>query len=178
MKNLAFLLLSLFSLFISPRNYLIAQAITELAIVHSNDANVGPPSGFTKINVDLNSGSYAFDPNPFGCFCNARYGEFIYLCYRKGTSAPITGIAVTINSESPPAGYTKINVRLNSSSDGDDIYLWYTKRLDCESLQNVQVILNSAGTPAGYAKINKDLNSGLARSLTAGADYVYVCYQK
>ena len=70
-----------------------------------------PPSGYTKINVDLNKGSG---------------GEYIYLCYRKGVREPITGVIVKaygFASSTAAHGHTRIHKDLNKGAGGDYSYI-------------------------------------------------------
>jgi hypothetical protein len=72
---------------------------------------------------------------------------------------------VILNDQTPPQGYTKVDVNLNSILRGDAIYLWYkTTPSNPDVLKDaVQELAiefgKSAVTPFGWDKINVDLNS-------------------
>jgi hypothetical protein len=70
-----------------------------------------------------------------------------------------------LNDQTPPQGYTKVDVNLNSFLRGDAIYLWYKtspKNSDTlrDGIQELAIEFGSqAVTPFGWSKINVDLNS-------------------
>lgn len=70
-----------------------------------------------------------------------------------------------LNDQTPPQGYTKVDVNLNSILRGDAIYLWYRtspKNPDTlrDGIQEVAIEFGKqAVTPFGWSKINVDLNS-------------------
>lgn len=131
--------------------------ISEVAVIYGG-SGVQPPAGWVKIGRDLNAGAG---------------GDYIYVCYKRGVGAPITGLYVT-NGYHPPVNEhcTIILVDLNRNAGGDFIYLWYTKDPDCAVVDDVVVVFNNEKTPAGYTKINYDLNRN------AGGEYIYFCYRK
>lgn len=134
--------------------------ISEVAIIYGSNSSIQAPAGYTKVNTDLNL---------------QAGGDYMYLCYKRGTGAPISGIAVTRGGGVPPAGpaWTKINIDLNRHAGGDYIYLWYTKDPSCAVIYDI-IVLNgrSTATPPGYTKINTDLNEN------AGGAYLYFAYLK
>jgi hypothetical protein len=136
--------------------------VSEIVVINGGSAGIPPPLGYTKINVDLNRGAG---------------GDFIYVCYKKGVGAPITGLWVTLGGGQPPSdrGFTRINVDLNRGAGGDFIWLWYTKDPACTMISNLAVIRGGSANilpPAGFTKINVDLNRG------AGGDFIYLCYEE
>ena len=133
------------------------ESISEITVIAGGNAGIQPPPGFTKIAVDLNQGAG---------------GAYIYVCYKKGVGAPITGLAVTANIQDPPtdAVYTRVNVDLNQGAGGAYIWLWYTKDPGCGTVHNLAVTVN-AGGPADYVHIPNDLNQG------AGGDFIYLSYE-
>jgi hypothetical protein len=135
------------------------DAISEVTVIYGGSAGILPPEGFTKINIDLNWGAG---------------GDFIYVCYKRGVGTPITGLAVTLDGGSPPAGYawTRIDVDLNRNAGGDFIWLWYTKDPACTTVKDLVVLVNAQATPDDYTKINVDLNRN------AGGEYLYFAYLK
>jgi hypothetical protein len=135
------------------------EAISELTVINGGSSSIQPPAGYTKINVDLNQGAG---------------GDYIYLCYKKGVGAPITGIAVTINDNPPPsdAEYTRIDVDLNRGSSGDFIWLWYTKDPACTTIHNLEVLVNTTTPSSGFTVIPTDLNQSV------GGEYIYFAYEE
>ena len=135
------------------------DAISELAVIYGGSSSIPPPAGYTKIPTDLNQGAG---------------GDYIYLCYKRGVGAPVTGIAVTLGQSTSPPGpiaWTRINVDLNRNAGGDYVYLWYTKDPSCTVLQDVVVLVNTQTPPAGYTLIPVDLNRN------AGGAYLYFAYR-
>lgn len=132
------------------------DSISEITIIAGGSSGIQPPSGYTKIPVDLNQGAG---------------GAFIYFCYKKGVGAPITGLAITVNSQAPPsnAAFTRVNVDLNQGAGGDFIWLWYSKDPSCATVHELAVTVNP-GAPAGYTFIPVDLNQG------AGGAFIYLSY--
>ena len=134
--------------------------ISEVTVIFGNSGGILPPAGYTKIPVDLN---------------DSVGGDYIYVCYKKGVGAPVTGLAVTYDGASPPAGYawTRINVDLNRDVGGsNDIFLWYTKDPDCSTIDDIMVQIDNSTFPDGYTRINADLNYG------AGGTFIYIAYRK
>lgn len=159
-SGVAFVLLSLWAvLLLHPASVLAQDIISELRVIYGSSSSIRAPAGYTKVNVDLN---------------RHAGGDYMYLCYKKGVGAPITGICVTVNSNRPPAGvvWTKIGVDLNRNAGGSYVYLWYTRDPSCEAIADIVVLINDARTPAGYTKINTDLNRH------AGGSYLYFAYLK
>lgn len=74
-------------------------------------------------------------------------------------------VVVLLNNQTPPQGYTKIDVNLNSIVRGDAIHVWYkTTPSNPDILKDaVQELAIEYGkdvvTPFGWNKINADLNS-------------------
>jgi hypothetical protein len=135
------------------------DCISEVTVIYGGSAGIQPPAGFTKIPVDLNQGAG---------------GDFIYLCYKKGAGAPVTGVTITLGNGVPPpdAGYTIIPVDLNRNAGGDYIWLWYTKDPGCTTIHNFQILVNTTTPPSGYTLIPVDLNRN------AGGEYIYLCYEE
>ena len=133
--------------------------ISEVTVIYGGSSGIQAPAGFTKIPRDLNAGAG---------------GDYMYLCYKKGVGAPITGFWVTTGYHPSVAQKcTIIPVDLNRNAGGDYIYLWYTKDPDCAVVNDVVIIFGkNASAPAGYTKINFDLNRD------AGGEYIYLCYRK
>ena len=135
------------------------DCISEITVIYGGSPGIQPPAGYTKIAVDLDQGAG---------------GDFIYVCYKKGVGAPITGVAVTLDGGAPPsdAVYTRINVDLNRNAGGDYIWLWYTKDPACTTIRNLHVLVNTTTPPAGFTLIPIDLNRD------AGGEYIYLCYEE
>jgi hypothetical protein len=159
-RLLLVLLIPLTTMLISGRA-LAQSCITEVAVIYGGSFGIAPPAGFTKVGVDLNQGAG---------------GDYIFLCYKKGIGAPITGLAVTLNGGSPPtdATYTRVNVDLNRNCGGDTdfVWLWYTKDPGCSTIREVHVQADQNPPPTGYTRINVDLNSN------AGGAFIFLSYLK
>ncbi|MFO7653533.1 MAG: hypothetical protein R6X25_06890 [Candidatus Krumholzibacteriia bacterium] len=134
------------------------STISELTVIAGGSSGIQPPPGFTKINTDLN--------------LNAG-GDYVYLCYKKGVGAPITGVTVLWGHDADPgAGWHRVNVDLNRGAGGEYLWLCYTKDPGCSVLKNVAIVVGAdTPPPAGYYKIPLDLN------LDAGGAYIYLAYQ-
>ena len=135
------------------------ETISEVTVIRGG-SGVQPPAGWVRVNADLNAGAG---------------GDYIYLCYKKGVGAPITGLCVTLNSQAPPPDprYTRINVDLNDGAGGDYIWLWTTKDPDCASIKDVLIQFGkNSRPPAGYTWIGVDLNRD------AGGEYIWLSYRK
>lgn len=134
--------------------------ITEVTVIYGGNSGIQPPAGFVKVNKDLNKGAG---------------GDYMYLCYKMGSGAPVTGLVVT-TSTSHPNVYehcVRVSTDLNKGAGGDYIYLWITRDPDCAAVTDIIVLEGKgAGAPEGYTKINKDLNAG------AGGAYLYFAYKK
>ncbi|MDH3198244.1 MAG: hypothetical protein OEO21_08390 [Candidatus Krumholzibacteria bacterium] len=136
------------------------ENISEVIVIYGGSSGIQPPAGYVRINADLNAGAG---------------GDYIYLCYKKGVGAPITGLYVTLDGGSPPPSpkYTRINVDLNRHAGGDYIYLWTTKDPDCASIKNMIIQFGkNSRPPAPYTWIGVDLNRN------AGGQYIWLSYLK
>ena len=144
---------------LTPAPATAQDCISEITVIYGGSAGIQPPAGYTKINVDLNLGAG---------------GDFIYVCYKKGVGAPVTGLAVTLGGSPPPpdAVYTRIDVDLNLGAGGDFIWLWYTKDPACTTIRNVHVQADAGAPPDGYTRIDVDLNRGVG-----GAD-IFLSYEE
>lgn len=77
----------------------------------------------------------------------------------------MVSVVVILNEQTPPQGYTKVDVNLNSILRGDAIYLWYRTTPSNPDVQRdaVQELAIEFGkhavTPYGWSKIKVDLNS-------------------
>jgi hypothetical protein len=152
------MILTLFTFaLVSPVSALAQDCVTEVTVIYGGSSGIQPPAGYTKINVDLNQGAG---------------GDYIYVCYKKGVGAPITGLAVTVNDAQPPtnAAYTRINVDLNRGAGGAFIWLWYTKDPACTTIRDIHVQANTGPPPAGFTRINTDLN------YSVGGAFIYLSY--
>ena len=146
-------------LFLITGSALAQDIVTEITVITGGSSSIAAPAGYTKIPIDLNQDAG---------------GAYIYICYKKGVGAPITGLAVTVGGGSPPsdAGYERINVDLNQGAGGEFIYLWYTKDPACTTIHNLNVQNNTQAPPAGYTRIPVDLNLG------AGGAFIYLNYEE
>jgi hypothetical protein len=92
-------------------------------------------------------------------------GDYIYVCYKRGVGAPITGLCVTLGSGGgtplPDARYTRIPVDLNDGAGGEYIWLWWTKDPDCAAVKEIIIQFGkNSRPPEGYTWIGVDLNKG------------------
>ena len=56
--------------------------MTDVVVITGDVADISPPAGFTRINVDLNAGAG---------------GKYIFLCYKSGDSEnAITALQVSV----------------------------------------------------------------------------------
>jgi hypothetical protein len=159
-SRLDLLLLTLVSLILLMPTAASAQvSFSEVTVIYGGSWSIQPPPGYTKIPVDLNQGAG---------------GDYIFLCYKKGVGAPITGLHITFESHTPPADrqWTRINVDLNRNAGGSYIWLWYTKDPDCSTVDDAVIVTSTGACPSGYTLIPWDLNHG------AGGAYLYLCYRK
>lgn len=138
------------------------SAVTGLDIIYGEKTQ--PPTGYSKIPVDLNSGAG---------------GEYVYLCYTTaGSSSPITNIQVFAgdSSEFPiQTGYTKITKDLNKGAGGHYIYVCFTR--DCAFPPVRQVNVIQGGTrhthppTSHWVRIDQDCQEG------AGGKFSYVTFR-
>lgn len=156
--------LACLGLLLIPVAAIAQQAVSEITVINGGSYSIACPGDFEKIDVDLNR--------------NAG-GDYIFVCYKKGLGAPVTGLWVTADGTAPvPAGkgFVQIPVDLNRGAGGDTIYLWYTKDPNCSVLSAITAVYGNSSSiacPAGFAKINVDLNRGAG----GDTDYIYICEQ-
>lgn len=135
--------------------------IEDITIV-SGKQGVSTPSGYTKIDVDLNMGAG---------------GNYIYACVKRGGNADnaITGLAVVEGKKaSAPAGFEKIDVDLNEKAGGKYLYLCKKRGGGGKALEDVTAVYGdnaNVDVPSGYTKLDRDLNE------KAGGKYIYLCYK-
>ncbi|KAF1800509.1 Metallo-dependent phosphatase-like protein [Mucor lusitanicus] len=108
--------------------------------------------GWERVEKDLNKGVVV--------------GMSVYLFYkREPTEDPVTDVVVILNEQTPPQGYNKVDVNLNSILRGDAIYLWYRTTppnpdVLRDAIQELAIEFGKhAVTPYGWSKIKVDLNS-------------------
>lgn len=122
-------------------------------------------AGFTKINVNLNSGAG---------------GNNTYLWYKKGDEArTVTRVQVSFNEEMErvlkKASYTKIEKNLNEGTTGVPIYMWFSRTKGDYDVPIVDInVTKSAESEAAlltaggvWEEVSCNLNLG------TGDDYVY-----
>ncbi|WGS51225.1 MACPF domain-containing protein [Paraburkholderia sp. D15] len=153
----------------SKLNQLYCDYIDALTVIDGDSSSIAPPTGYTKVPYDLNTGVK---------------GQFIYLCFHKSSYSPYGGnkpavvdITAVYNDEMPPVGYTKINVDVTKGAGGDFIYLCY--KLDDYKPETSVKDVTAYGSaspdtdpPYGFQRATGDLNRG------AGGPFVYVCLSK
>lgn len=156
------ILLALAACLFLPGQARAQEVISEVIVIQGGSSGIQPPAGYVKINADLNAGAG---------------GDYIYVCYKKGIGAPITGLCVTLGSgggtPAPDAKYTIIPVDLNDGAGGDYIWLWTTKDPDCAAVKDIIVQFGkNSRPPAGYTWIGVDLNRN------AGGQYIWLSFLK
>jgi hypothetical protein len=140
--------------------------ITDVKFCVSTLASCTCPTGYSKINADLNKGAK---------------GKYIFTCTTTDATAgdpwaAMTAIAGPKDSKCP-AGYTRIEQDLSEGAlkHGAYHYLCYTRagyvagKVDIEDIQIAESGSSSVSCPVGYSKVNQDLNSG------CHGDYVFFC---
>lgn len=145
----------------------------ELCLLHlttakGSTAAVSVPQGFTKINVDLNSGAG---------------GKYIYLCYQKGRAGstdplPITDLVLRHDKGAQGDGWEKIPQDLNEGAGGDYIYLWYKRDPSKSPIHavNVKSGKNTPSTP-GYTYVTwNDSSESADVNRGARGDYIWIEY--
>ncbi|RCH83150.1 hypothetical protein CU098_007464, partial [Rhizopus stolonifer] len=108
--------------------------------------------GWERVEKDLNKGIIV--------------GMSVYLFYKRSrTEDPVTDVIVLLNDQTPPEGYTKIDVNLNSILRGDSIHVWYRTTPSNpdvlrDAVQDLSIQFGKHSvTPFGWHKIDVDLNS-------------------
>jgi hypothetical protein len=100
------------------------EPITSIEIVAGDDWNPPIPSGYQKIEKDLNEGAG---------------GKYVFMCFSKDPAKaeeglPIRGLTVIAGGDNDrlvaPYGFTQIGVDLNMGAGGEFIYLCYSRHLD------------------------------------------------
>lgn len=147
---------------------ILPDYITEITVISGDYSEIQAPTGFEKVNFDLNR--------------NAK-GKYVYICYKKvneadiisGKIKPINGLKVVIGN-TPPTGYTLIDSDLNAGAGGDYIYVCYKNGTEGDvtnALKDIMVVgaaFPDVYPPEGFERIDQDCNSG------ARGDYIYICY--
>jgi hypothetical protein len=141
-------------------------SITDVKFCVSTLESCDCPTGYSKVEGDLNKGAK---------------GKYIYTCTTTDTAAGapwamMTAIAGPKTSRCPD-GYTRIEQDLSEGAlkHGAYHYLCYTRtgyvagEVDVEDIQIADSGSSSVSCPVGYSKITQDLNSG------CHGDYVYFC---
>ncbi|MBL9102512.1 MAG: ricin-type beta-trefoil lectin domain protein [Myxococcales bacterium] len=136
------------------------MAISDLMILVGDNSNVQAPSGFRRMDQDLNQGAG---------------GKFIYLAYKDTTDGPyivdITFVVGDSANVATPAGYTRLEEDLNRGAGGKFIYLCFLRG---EGIAITDLGLGSTDRPLPcgdsphYTMIPQDLNEG------CGGRYIYL----
>lgn len=138
------------------REYLLSNTgILDIKLAKGNRSTVSCPTGYTKIDKDLNDSSG---------------GKYIYVCAKKGLgSSGIDKISTTniTNNYKCPNGHRKIPTNLNSGSGGSKIFLCKTKT-NKNFLTDIKV-QNEKNCPPDYQLATQNLNEG------SGGNDVYIC---
>lgn len=144
--------------------------ITNLTLVADGNESVPAPSGYVKINYDINKG---------------HGGDYLYLCQQNNplnqTGAPVTDIVVLVlnhdvSSGDIPTGYKLISRDCNKNMGGAYVYICYTTdKSKGRPIDNVMIIHSTKPdmpAPIGYYKVPGDLKSG------TGGEFVHVAYSR
>lgn len=149
--------------------------ITSITAVTGSSMNVSTPSGFERINNDLNK-----DRNgaPYVFLCVKRSPERDSSSAEADPSAlPITELVVktALTSEMKPIldGYERVELDLNLGGAGSNkkqVYLFVRREPDGSPITDIQITYENEATPDGFKQIGVDLNQG------EGAK-VFLCYR-
>lgn len=150
MRRSLLLLVPLLLVCLAPSAARAQNAITEITVIFGDSSGIQPPAGYEKYGVDLNQGAG---------------GDYIYLCFKRGVGAPVTGVDISLSRDpipasAAPAGWTQVPVDLNRNAGGFFVYVYYTKDPACSTVRDVVVLQGSQAAPAGYTAIELDLNRG------------------
>ena len=136
------------------REYMLSNTgLLDIRLVTGNRSSVQCPTGYTKINKDLNEDSG---------------GKYIYLCKKMGlSSGGVVAISTVGDGENCPNNGRKLPYNLNKDSGGKKIYL-------CKQKTNKNFITdikvqNTANCPENYSLNTENLNEG------SGGKPVYIC---
>ena len=138
------------------REYMLSNTgVLDLKLITGNRSTIQCPSGYSKINKDLNDQSG---------------GKYIYMCMKKGLgSSGINQIRTTDDSNdfNCPQNFRKIPENLNQGSGGSKIFLCKNK-INKNFLTDVK-IMNDSKCPENYNLVSDNLNKG------SGGRPVYIC---
>ena len=140
------------------QNYQITnKGILDIDIVSGDNSNVKCPSGFERINVDLNE--------------NAS-GKYIYMCVKKGLGDfGIGDVKINVDSNTCPSGYKLIDVDLNEESGGSVVKLCKQTK-SSNFIKDIKIHNNTTSIPDNYDKLPTNLNEG------AGGTPLYISLNK
>jgi hypothetical protein len=135
--------------------------ITNLTVLEGENAQ--PPSGWKKIDKDLNKGAG---------------GAYLYFAYEEGDGPDraITDIMFILGRDEPvPERYHKIDVDLNKGAKGKYIYAAFTRdRQEGSPITGLDVLISDSSSEhpeRPWIRIDQDLNEG------AKGKYVYLVYK-
>lgn len=136
------------------REYMLSNTgLLDIRLAIGNRSSVACPTGYTKINKDLNEDSG---------------GKFIYLCKKMGlASGGVANISTVGEGEDCPNNGRKLPYNLNKDSGGNKIYLCKEKT-NKNFITDIKVI-NNATCPENYTLTSGNLNEG------SGGKPVYIC---
>lgn len=140
-------------------NYILSNTgLLDVKLAVGNRSTVKCPSGYSKIDSDLNALSG---------------GKYIYVCKKTGLAGSGMEDLMTVDVSDNykcPKGYNKLPYDLNKDSGGSEIYLC-KKRTNKNFITDIKV-QNSDECPADYDLSTGNLNKG------SGGDPVYICTTK
>ena len=142
------------------RQYILNNTgLLDLKVIMGNRSNITCPSGYEKINKDLNKNSG---------------GKYIYLCKKMGIGSGGISNLSTVNSGTGdvtcPDGYRQIPQNLNQDSGGNDIRL--CKQKSNKGYITDVIVQDNPDCPDNYTEISGNVNAG------SGGEDVHICVSK
>ncbi len=131
------------------------SGILDIKLITGNRSSIECPSGYSKIDKDLNE---------------ASGGKYLYLCKKEGLGGSGVQDMKTVSAADNytcDEGYRKIPFDLNTDSGGQKIFLCH-KKSNSKFITDIKV-QNSSTCPAGYTNISGNVNAG------SGGNEVYIC---
>ena len=129
--------------------------ILDLRLIVGNRSSIECPSGYTKIDKDLNE---------------ASGGKYLYLCKKEGLGGvgikEIRTVGLSDNLTCP-SGFRRLPYDLNKDSGGEKMYLC-TKKSRSNFVTDIQV-QNDPSCLENYDRVTDNLNKG------SGGNEVYIC---
>ncbi|KAJ0399463.1 hypothetical protein P43SY_009127 [Pythium insidiosum] len=146
--------------------------ITAIVAVSGASPDIALPSGFERLNNDLNKDRQSGAP-------------YVYLCVRRSpegshSELPITDLVVKAVPLSEPKpvvdGYERVELDLNlggvapAGQAKKQVYLFYSRDPSGSPITDLQIVYGSEPVPDGFKAIRVDLNQG-------DGTKVFLCYR-